>query len=433
MSAAPAAATDDDDGDVGDDEDDAEEPGGGSPSSARRLGTGTGRRLGLANSTGRAQAAQLPRLPPAHHDGNSSSTTASSVEHSESDEESEQCVQSGRETTETEWDSDGPAHGAAALPAVPVAAGVAGAVHAIGAMQAAAAPALPVAAQAAPIDTGIFSHRKVPRAPIAGLNWTVQAIGGHLLRYESNSAGTELIRILKHEKFNPQDLPNDAETTKNRIARQMEAELPMSSVTVRKLTLSTLETQPPPRPWRNATVASRGVVPCLVSMLTNPKVVHWDKLLKFDPAASPVPAGEADEPFHASVCREGCAAAIARGVAMGWAKEDVFPVPIMHSSDGMTPDLTGKTKLDPIAMFLAILPYEIRRSVIAGAFDSIVCGLHRSLDFFASSPIAGEHVFLIPEILLGKIRTAKLKRDQRRAIQVCVLVLKFRLEVLVLR
>jgi hypothetical protein len=332
---------------------------------------------------------------PSSPSSSSSSSDLTDSEDSEANETDELAV-SGRDTSdsniESDYDRDGrPAGAAAAAP---------GALAAVAVMQAAAAQALQqhaVAAQAPepPIDTGIYAHPKTPRVPVAGLNFSCQALGGHLLRHESNAAGTDLIRILKHPQFNAADLPLDAGALKRRIAKQMRAELPLSAVTVRKLPLSTLETQPPPKPWRNATVASRGVVPCLVSMLTNPRVISWDRLLKFDPAASPVPPGEADEPFHASVCREGCAAAIARGVALGWDPEHILPVAVMHSADGMTPDLTGRTKLDPIAMFLANLPYDIRRSVIAG-----------------------EHVFLLPEILLGKIRTAKLKRDQRRAIQV---------------
>jgi len=76
------------------------------------------------------------------------------------------------------------------------------------------------------------------------------------------------------------------------------------------------ETRPPRRRWATAEVVSRGLLSCLITGLTNPRVYDWDKVFHY-PSPAP-PAGTAEEPYYAAACHEGCADAIARGLAMGW-------------------------------------------------------------------------------------------------------------------
>ena len=118
--------------------------------------------------------------------------------------------------------------------------------------------------------------------------------------------------------------------------------------------------------------------------------------MHYNPDAPHVnPAGVADEPFHAAACQTGCAEAIARGRALGW-KGPILPFPVMYSGDAMTPAATGNTSLEPIAIVPACQPYSIRRAVTSG-----------------------EHVMILPQLDLGKTKTARLIRDHRAAVQEC--------------
>ena len=274
---------------------------------------------------------------------------------------------------------------AAALPPVPAAI-AAGAVAAqAGGPPGAGGPAL------RPINTGLHALPKVPPAPIPGLTLTEQLFGGLIYDHLSNSAGDLFIQAVKHAQFNPNDLPDTAATMKQRIEASVFKSQPLFSVVQTTVPAAGLESAELPPGWKGAKVTSRGVVPCLMSILMNDDV-SWSDMFHYEPGAANPDPGAADEPFFASVCQEGCADAIARGTASGeWEAADVIPLAVPWSVDGQTPDQIGKTSLTPCAVTLANLPQEIRRR----------------LDI-------GQHACLFPSLPVGHTRSAKVTRDQRR-------------------
>jgi hypothetical protein len=79
---------------------------------------------------------------------------------------------------------------------------------------------------------------------------------------------------------------------------------------------------------------------------------------------------------------------------MGWKQHLIVPYPYAVSEDGQSPDQVGNSQLGPVAVWPLSLPFELRRSILAG-----------------------EHVMLAPDLQLGKTKTASLTRDHRRANQ----------------
>ena len=213
-----------------------------------------------------------------------------------------------------------------------------------------------------------------------------------LYEHSSNAAGDELLAILKDSRFIPSELRRTASACKKGIKRLMYASQPLFRIRRHRLQFRECETRPPRRRWATAEVVSRGLLSCLITGLTNPRVYDWDKVFHY-PNPAP-PAGTAEEPYHAAACREGCADAIARGLAMGWKQHLIVPYPFAVSEDGQSPDQVGNSQLGPVAVWPLSLPFELRRSILAG-----------------------EHVMLAPDLQLGKTKTASLTRDHRRANQ----------------
>jgi hypothetical protein len=208
---------------------------------------------------------------------------------------------------------------AAAIPPVP-AAPAAGAVAAPAVPPVAGGPAL------RPINTGLHALPKVALAPVPGLTLTEQVFGGLIYDHLSNSAGDLFIQAVKHPQFNPNDLPDTAATMKQKIEATVFGSQPLFSVVQTTVPTAGLESAELPPGWKGAKVTSRGVVPCLMSILMNDDV-SWSDMFHYEPGAPDPDPGAADEPFFASVCQEGCAAAIARGTASGeWDAADVIPL-----------------------------------------------------------------------------------------------------------
>ena len=213
-----------------------------------------------------------------------------------------------------------------------------------------------------------------------------------LYEHSSNAAGDELLAILKDSRFIPSELRRTASACKKGIKRLMYASQPLFRIRRHRLQFRECETRPPRRRWATAEVVSRGLLSCLITGLTNLRVYDLDKVFHY-PSPAP-PAGTAEEPYHAAACREGCADAIARGLAMGWKQHLIVPYPFAVSEDGQSPDQVGNSQLGPVAIWPLSLPFELRRSILAG-----------------------EHVMLAPDLQLGKTKTASLTRDYRRANQ----------------
>jgi len=280
--------------------------------------------------------------------------------------------------SESENDSDGTAshYSAVGAPIMP----------AVGAQ---VPPQVPPAGAVRPIDTGIHAMRKIAD-PVEPLSFTQRTFGGLIYENASNAFGDKLIAAVKDPRFDASELPVTAKTLKSKIEAAVFKTQPLFKVTQTTVpSPMRLESRDQPAGWRSAKVTSRGVAPCLMSILMN-DAISWNDLMQFVPGAAP-PA-VADEPFYGTVCQEGMAKAILRGTASGeFAPGDVFGLPILHSIDGVAPDLIGKTTLTPGAINLLSLPLEIRRR-----FD------------------VGQHVCLFPSFPMGHTKSPKLKRDQRR-------------------
>ena len=88
-----------------------------------------------------------------------------------------------------------------------------------------------------------------------------------------------------------------------------------------------------PTQWRNATVVSRGVLPCLVSASINPLTSDWNSWLQYDQTQQPYPPGVGSESFYSTECKRLREEAIHRGIAMGWKREDIVPQPVIGGWD----------------------------------------------------------------------------------------------------
>jgi len=247
-----------------------------------------------------------------------------------------------------------------------------------------------------PLDTGIFSRVR-PDVPAAAsnLSWTERAVGAWMVKDCKIAAGTRLLAVLKDERFNADDLPKDARALHRRLEKSMTLDMPQFPIESSPLDLTNLETQPPPKQWRQAAVVNRGVLPCLVSALLNPLTSDWNTWMHYDPAVQPYADGCGGEPFHSRECRRLAEDAIQRFMAKGWKREDILVLPVAGAYDPMVPDAVGKKKLAPTALWLLMQILEVRRSLSAG-----------------------EHWGLFPDTSLsGKVTTEPLKRDKRRALQ----------------
>lgn len=286
--------------------------------------------------------------------------------------------------------------------------------------------AAPAGGGASPIDTGVHARPKIEK-PACTLSMTELVIGGLVYEYLPNAPGDKLLAALKGEFFKPEgeavfgnrdglqvdslgravttlslyrlcalDLPETAAVLKAWIVAAAAADQPLYQVVSVPLTFAGCEQQPPRKNWRRAAVASRGVVPSLLSAVTNQRAYDWTRVMHYNPDAPHTqPVGVGDEPFLGSACQQGCAEAIARGRALGW-KGRIEPLPVLFSHDDTNPGANGGTALSPLGVWLAAQPADIRRSVVAG-----------------------EHVMLFPQLDLGKTQTSALKRDHRAATQEC--------------
>ena len=291
------------------------------------------------------------------------------------------------------------APGAAAAPPPPLAPPLAGGAAAAAPLYAALPPG--VGGGEPPVDTGIFGRAK-PNVPTANskLSWTERALGTWLVKDCKIAAATRLLSVLKDPRFDASDLPKDARAIYRRLEKSMQSDMPQFPVEATPLDLSDLETQPPPKQWRKAAVINRGVLPCLVSAMLNPRTSDWNSWMHYDPAVQPYAEGCAGEPFYASECRRLAEDAIQRFMAKGWSREDILVMPVAGAYDPMVPDAVGKKKLAPVALWLLFQMLDVRRSLSAG-----------------------EHWGLLPDTSLsGKVTTEPLKRDKRRALQAAFFV-----------
>ena len=253
-----------------------------------------------------------------------------------------------------------------------------------------------------PVSTGMFSYPKTEASGgvntrLEPLSFTLIAFTSWMFMHCSVSAANELLELMRDERWNFQELPKSADTCIRRVKKRKQQEQPSLACKTVKLDLSTCIM--PRKQWLSATVETRGVLPCLISMLTNYRVFDWNHIMHYDPARLPYPDGVVNEPFYANACQIACADAMRRGVAMGWDPKFVQPFPIMFSADDMSPDNVGNTTLSPVAIWSARLKLAYRRSVCAG-----------------------EHVCLLPDFPIGKTKTPELTRDQRRAVQIAIQV-----------
>lgn len=252
------------------------------------------------------------------------------------------------------------------------------------------------AAGAQPFVLPVYSERKAPSMPDLepALSWTNKAISAWIYEYASNEPAKKLLVILKDARFDPADLPATGKTCKKAIDKRIAKEQPLWKLIRHQLTYRSCETRPPRPRWKKAAVVSRGVLPCLVTTITDHRTTDWNQIFHYNAAAPPAPDGSAEEPFFAGACQRGCADAMARGIAMGWPAHRIQPWPYMLSADDLSPDNVGNVLLSPAGFWSSRHPFELRRSLLAGL-----------------------HVCLFPSLPLGKTRTASLKRDHRRALQ----------------
>ena len=238
----------------------------------------------------------------------------------------------------------------------------------------------------------MHAQPKIHRPAEPPLTWTQALFYSWLYEHCPNAAGDALLDIVTDEQFAPNELQHTVSFCKKRIERLMYAQQPHFRMKRHRLRYRKCETRPPRLRWAKAEVISRGILNCLITGLTNPRLFDWNQMFHYPSPAEP--AGVAEEPYTAAACQQGCADAIARGKAMHYPEHLIVPHPYCVSEDGMVPDNTGKTTLGPLGIWPLSLAFELRRSILAG-----------------------EHVMLAPDLQLGKTKTASLTRDHRRAVQ----------------
>lgn len=254
----------------------------------------------------------------------------------------------------------------------------------------AVAPGGALAGAPRPINTGMHSEPRVDGPAPQSLTWTQAVIYSWLYEYAANAPGDELLSYLKDPRCKLEELCKTADAGKKAVERVMVAAQPLFRLKRHRLTFRDCETRPPRPRWAKAEVVSRGLLSCLLSGPTNPRVYDWNRVFHYPTPT--LPPGTAEEPYTAAACQRGCADAIARGKAIGWPEHLIVPYPFIVSEDGMSPDNVANITLGPVAVWPVCLPFELRRSLLAG-----------------------EHVQLSPDLPVGKTRTTSLTRDHRRA------------------